>query len=106
MLLKYESYRSVHEKVEAQNVLLDLFEEERPDVVIHLAAQAGVRYSIENPRSYLESNIIGTFELLEAARHLFDSQTICSGPGLWAEFSEATTRLKAAIASVDDLETT
>jgi len=68
MLLKYESYRSVHEKVEAQNVLLDLFEEERPDVVIHLAAQAGVRYSIENPRSYLESNIIGTFELLEAAR--------------------------------------
>lgn len=37
-------------------------------VVFHLAAQAGVRYSIENPRAYLESNIIGTFELLEAAR--------------------------------------
>jgi len=47
---------------------MSLFEEERPDVVIHLAAQAGVRYSIENPRSYLESNINGTFELLEAAR--------------------------------------
>ena len=47
---------------------MGLFEEERPDVVIHLAAQAGVRYSIENPRAYLESNINGTFELLEAAR--------------------------------------
>jgi UDP-glucuronate 4-epimerase len=68
MLLQYASYRSVHEKVETQNVLMDLFDEERPDVVIHLAAQAGVRYSIENPRAYLESNINGTFELLEAAR--------------------------------------
>lgn len=68
MLLQNATYRSVHEKVEAPNILLDLFEEERPNVVIHLAAQAGVRYSIENPRAYLESNINGTFELLEAAR--------------------------------------
>lgn len=68
MLLQNASYRSVHEKIETPNVLMDLFEEERPDVVIHLAAQAGVRYSIENPRAYLESNINGTFELLEAAR--------------------------------------
>ena len=68
MLLQNASYRSVREKVETPNVLIDLFEEERPDIVIHLAAQAGVRYSIENPRAYLESNINGTFELLEAAR--------------------------------------
>jgi len=68
MLLQSASYRSIHEKVETPNVLMDLFDEERPDVVVHLAAQAGVRYSIENPRAYLESNINGTFELLEAAR--------------------------------------
>ena len=68
MLLQSASYRSVHEKVETANVLMNVFEKERPDVVIHLAAQAGVRYSIENPRAYLESNINGTFELLEAAR--------------------------------------
>ena len=68
MLLQNASYRSVHEKVETPNILMELFDEERPDVVIHLAAQAGVRYSIENPRVYLESNINGTFELLEAAR--------------------------------------
>ena len=68
MLLQNKAYRSVHEKVETPNVLIDLFEAERPNLVIHLAAQAGVRYSIENPRAYLESNINGTFELLEAAR--------------------------------------
>lgn len=68
MLLRYKSYISVHEKIETKNVLMEIFRTERPNVVIHLAAQAGVRYSIENPRSYLESNIIGTFELLEAAR--------------------------------------
>ncbi|WP_226552771.1 NAD-dependent epimerase/dehydratase family protein [Celeribacter naphthalenivorans] len=67
-LSAYEGYRSVHDKVETPGLLMSLFAEEKPDVVIHLAAQAGVRYSIENPRSYLESNIIGTFELLEAAR--------------------------------------
>jgi len=61
-------YRFVQDHVETPGLLMTLFEEERPDVVIHLAAQAGVRYSIENPRSYLESNLIGTFELLEAAR--------------------------------------
>ena len=68
MLLQSPDYRSIHEKVEAPGVLLRLFEEEKPNAVIHLAAQAGVRYSIENPRAYLESNIVGTFELLEAAR--------------------------------------
>jgi UDP-glucuronate 4-epimerase len=68
MLLQNASYRSVHEKVETPNVLMELFEVETPDIVIHLAAQVGVRYSIENPRAYLECNINGTFELLEAAR--------------------------------------
>jgi UDP-glucuronate 4-epimerase len=54
--------------VEEPGLLRSLFEIENPSVVIHLAAQVGVRYSIDNPRSYLESNIVGTFELLEAAR--------------------------------------
>ena len=67
-LLKFEKYVSIHEKIEDPGVLLSIFKNKKPDVVIHLAAQAGVRYSIENPRAYLETNIIGTFELLEAAR--------------------------------------
>tara|TARA_B110000003_G_C16615864_1_gene521269 strand:- start:664 stop:1689 length:1026 start_codon:yes stop_codon:yes gene_type:complete len=67
-LISYKSYRSVHKDLEDGEGLRNLFSEEQPAVVIHLAAQAGVRYSIDNPRSYLESNIIGTFELLEAAK--------------------------------------
>ncbi len=61
-------FHFVFGKVEDPNLLMRVFESERPDVVIHLAAQAGVRHSIENPRAYMESNLIGTFELLEAAR--------------------------------------
>jgi UDP-glucuronate 4-epimerase len=68
MLLKSPRYRSQHYKIEEPGLLRQTFEEEQPEIVIHLAAQAGVRYSIENPRAYLESNIVGTFELLEAAR--------------------------------------
>jgi UDP-glucuronate 4-epimerase len=41
-----------------------------PDAIVHLAAQAGVRYSLENPRAYLESNLVGTFNVMEAARVL------------------------------------
>lgn len=54
--------------VETSGLVRELFETHKPTAVIHLAAQAGVRYSIENPRSYLEGNINGTFEILEAAR--------------------------------------
>jgi UDP-glucuronate 4-epimerase len=67
-LQSHNDFRHVFGKVEDPGLLMSLFEEERPEVVIHLAAQAGVRYSIENPRAYMESNLIGTFELLEAAR--------------------------------------
>lgn len=45
-----------------------LFEDHRPEIVVHLAAQAGVRYSIENPEAYIQSNIIGFFNILEACR--------------------------------------
>ncbi len=62
------NYLSVRADVQEQGRLMGLFEAHRPDVVVHLAAQAGVRYSIDNPRAYTEANLLGTFELLEAAR--------------------------------------
>ena len=68
MLLQSPGFSVVNDDVQAPGRLRTMFAEHRPDVVVHLAAQAGVRYSIENPRSYLDSNITGTFELLEAAR--------------------------------------
>lgn len=53
----------------ADKALVDgIFEEYRPSVIVHLAAQAGVRYSIENPEVYIQSNVIGFFNMLEACR--------------------------------------
>lgn len=49
-----------------------VFEEYRPDIVVNLAAQAGVRYSITNPDSYIQSNIIGFYNILECCRHSYD----------------------------------
>ena len=68
LLVAEEEFTPVQARIETPGVLHDLFEAHRPEAVIHLAAQAGVRYSIENPESYVESNLIGTFRLLEAMR--------------------------------------
>ena len=68
MLLQSQGFRAVTERIETPGVLQDLVAELAPDAVIHLAAQAGVRYSIEAPESYVDANIIGTFRLLEAIR--------------------------------------
>jgi UDP-glucuronate 4-epimerase len=67
-LLQNEHFRAINDFIEKPGLMMELFASETPDVVVHLAAQAGVRYSIDNPRAYLESNICGTFEILEAAR--------------------------------------
>ncbi|WP_423230229.1 NAD-dependent epimerase/dehydratase family protein [Eubacterium aggregans] len=50
----------------------DLFDTHHPDIVVNLAAQAGVRYSITNPDVYIESNLIGFYNILEACRHSYD----------------------------------
>ena len=52
-----------------KNLINQIFEDYKPSVVVHLAAQAGVRYSIEHPDVYIESNIIGFYNILEACRH-------------------------------------
>lgn len=67
-LLAQAGYSHVEARLEEPGRLARIMAEARPEIVLHLAAQAGVRHSIEAPRSYLESNIQGTFELLEAAR--------------------------------------
>ncbi|AKS47580.1 UDP-glucuronate 4-epimerase [Octadecabacter temperatus] len=67
-LLQSGSFKAVNDRLEADGVLMDLVAAEKPDFVVHLAGQAGVRYSIDEPRSYVDSNIIGTFNLLEAVR--------------------------------------
>ncbi len=68
ILLESPAFTAVEQPLEEPGLLMSLMEQHQPDVVVHLAAQAGVRYSIDEPRSYLTSNLVGTFELLEAAR--------------------------------------
>lgn len=58
----------------ADKALIDkIFEEHKPDIVVNLAAQAGVRYSITNPDAYVEANLIGFYNILEACRHSYDN---------------------------------
>ena len=68
LLAQHGDFVPLRALLEEPGRLAALFAAERPALVVHLAAQAGVRFSIDNPRSYVDSNLIGTFELLEAAR--------------------------------------
>jgi UDP-glucuronate 4-epimerase len=68
MLSQSPNFTAREGLVETDGLLRDLVAAETPDVIVHLAAQAGVRYSIDAPRSYVDANLIGTFEVLEAAR--------------------------------------
>src|SRR5690554_5107910 len=65
---KHENYRFIKLDLCDRAKLYKLFTDEKFDVVVNLAAQAGVRYSITNPDAYLESNIIGFYNILEASR--------------------------------------
>ncbi|OWU66755.1 UDP-glucuronate 5-epimerase [Roseovarius sp. 22II1-1F6A] len=70
MLLQNENFSAKEGMLEDQETFDALADEFQPDVIVHLAAQAGVRYSLENPRAYLDANVIGTFNVMEAARRL------------------------------------
>ena len=63
------SYRFVKGDLADKETVMQLFAEYKPQIVVNLAAQAGVRYSIDHPDSYIQSNIIGFYDILEACRH-------------------------------------
>jgi len=67
LLKKYPNFSFTKATLENEKILKKTFKLFKPKIVIHLAAQAGVRYSIEKPRVYLESNIIGSFNVIEAS---------------------------------------
>ncbi len=64
-----EGFRNVKMNLEDREDIYALFDEVNPDVVVNLAAQAGVRYSLTNPHAYIDSNIVGFTNILEACRH-------------------------------------
>ena len=65
----HPAFTDVRIDLEDRQGIADLFAQSKPDAVVNLAAQAGVRYSIENPHSYIESNVVGTLHILEGCRH-------------------------------------
>lgn len=68
-LQKFENYTFVKGNLADKELISSIFEKYNPDIVVNLGAQAGVRYSITNPDAYIESNMIGFFNILEACRH-------------------------------------
>ena len=70
MLLQNQHFSAHIGRLEDFDALHALMMAEKPDVIVHLAAQAGVRYSLENPRAYLDANVTGTFNVMECAREL------------------------------------
>jgi UDP-glucuronate 4-epimerase len=70
MLLQHRHFSATVGMLEDFEALHGLALAEKPDVIVHLAGQAGVRYSLENPRAYVEANLVGTFNVMECAREL------------------------------------
>ena len=70
MLLQHAGFAATEALLEDDAALWEAAETFQPDVIVHLAAQAGVRYSLENPRAYIDSNVIGTLNVMEVARKL------------------------------------
>lgn len=69
-LAQFPSFRFVQGMLEDKALLQETVKTFKPDVIVHLAAQAGVRYSLENPKAYLDSNLIGSWNILEIAREV------------------------------------
>jgi len=68
LLQQNPGFTQTEAMLENAEAVMQAAQEARPDVIVHLAAQAGVRYSLEAPRAYIDSNLTGTFNVMEAAR--------------------------------------
>ena len=66
-------YHFIKGDIADKSIIDNIFSEYKPEIVVNLAAQAGVRYSIINPDAYIQSNMIGFYNILEACRHSYDN---------------------------------
>lgn len=71
-LEQFENFSFVKGNLADKAVIESIFEQYKPEIVVNLGAQAGVRYSITNPDTYVEANLIGFYNILEACRHSYD----------------------------------
>ena len=71
-LEQFDNFSFVKGNLADKAVIESIFEQYKPEIVVNLGAQAGVRYSITNPDAYVEANLIGFYNILEACRHSYD----------------------------------
>ncbi|NOE24817.1 NAD-dependent epimerase/dehydratase family protein [Ruegeria sp. HKCCD6157] len=84
ILLQTPGFTATEDRLENFDRLMQVAEEFQPEVIVHLAAQAGVRHSLEHPRSYVESNVVGTFNVMEIARqHKVDHLLMASTSSIY-----------------------
>jgi UDP-glucuronate 4-epimerase len=89
MLKQSAEFSCTEAMLEDMDALQSCADDFKPDVIVHLAAQAGVRYSLENPRAYIESNLIGTFNVMEIARtHKVDHLLMASTSSVYGANEE------------------
>ncbi|NVO56254.1 GDP-mannose 4,6-dehydratase [Rhodobacteraceae bacterium B1Z28] len=89
MLLQTPGFTATEDLLENHDRLMQVADEFQPEIIVHLAAQAGVRYSLENPRSYIDSNVVGTFNVMEVARqHKVDHLLMASTSSVYGANEE------------------
>lgn len=96
------SFIFVKGNIATKALITEIFEKYKPQVVVNLAAQAGVRYSITNPDAYIESNLIGFYNILEACRHSYDNGAIGVEHLVYASSSSVYGSNKKVPYSTDD----
>lgn len=101
-IINNKRFTFVKGNLEDKAFILSMFKQYQPSVVVNLAAQAGVRYSITNPDAYIESNIIGFYNILEACRHSYDYGNIPVEHLVYASSSSVYGTNKKVPYSIDD----
>lgn len=101
-LSKYETFTFIKGSIADKAAIDSIFETYHPQVVVNLAAQAGVRYSITNPDAYIEANLIGFYNILEACRHSYDNGSVGVEHLVYASSSSVYGSNKKVPYSTDD----
>ena len=101
-LSKYSSFVFIKGNIADKALIAEIFKKYRPQVVVNLAAQAGVRYSIINPDAYVESNLVGFYNVLEACRHSYDNGNTPVEHLIYASSSSVYGSNKKVPYSIDD----
>ena len=101
-LSQYSSFIFVKGNIADRDLIQEVFKTYQPQIVVNLAAQAGVRYSIINPDAYVESNLVGFYNILEACRHSYDEGNIPVEHLVYASSSSVYGSNKKVPYSTDD----